>query len=376
MVLNSARGTVIAVKKYFTKVRFDSIQGGDMSKNSNKLLIGAAAGAGLLAMAALRNRAKNRYSLEGKVVLITGGSRGLGLVMAREFASRGAKVAISARIQDELDRAKADRGLHPDDIFAVKCDMRRQDEVKKLVSDVRARFGKIDVLVNNAGVIQVGPLAEQTQEDFEDAMAIHFWAPYYAMQEVIPHMRRRGEGRIVNIISIGGKIAVPHLAAYCASKFALAGLSSAMQVELAKHGVYVTSVYPGLMRTGSHINAYFKGQNREEFTMFSLMGSLPVTSISAESAARQIVSAMRRGDRELVISPQAKIAAKVHALFPELTTAILSLTDRVLPGPGGIGTEMERGLNSTTPLAPSFLTSLNDRASYRNNELRPNEQIA
>ena len=240
---------------------------------------------------------------------------------------------------------------------------------------MRTRFGRIDVLVNNAGVIQVGPLEVQTQKDFEEAMSVHYWGPFYTMKAVLPEMRERGEGRIVNIASIGGKIAVPHLAPYCASKFALAGLSSAMHMELAKDNIVVTTVYPGLMRTGSHINALFKGQNEKEYAMFSIMNALPTNSVAAERAARQIVDAARRGNSELIISFPAKFAAKLHALVPEFTTGILAFSNRFLPGEGGIGREIATGLESASAAAPSILTSLSDAASYRNNELKPNEAI-
>jgi NAD(P)-dependent dehydrogenase (short-subunit alcohol dehydrogenase family) len=338
-----------------------------VSEGNKNLIIGAAAAAGLMGLAVYASR--GRYSFRDKVVLITGGSRGLGLVMAREFARRGAKIAICARDSDELLRAKEDLESRGAEVSANICDLREKPDVEKMIGDVRSRFGRIDVLVNNAGVIQVGPLELQTQEDFEEAMKIHFWAPFHTMQAVIPEMRERGEGRIVNIVSIGGKIAVPHLAPYCASKFALAGLSAAMGVELAKFGINVTTVYPGLMRTGSHINAFFKGQHRAEYALFSLMGSSPLTSINAESAARQIVRAARRGDTELILSPQAKLAAKINALFPEFTGGALSLTNRVLPGEGGIGTDLVPGRASTSAIAPSILTALADKASVKNNEL-------
>ena len=330
----------------------------------------AAAGAALLYRAL-----KPRYSYKDKVVLITGGSRGLGLVLARELASRGAKIAICARDRDELQRAKEDLESRGAEVFDAICDVREQDNVENMIADVRSRFGRIDVLVNDAGVIQVGPIATQTQTDFEEAMQVHFWGPYYAIRSVLPEMRRRGEGRIVNISSIGGKIAVPHLAAYCASKFALAGLSSALRTELASDGIMVTTVYPGLMRTGSHINAYFKGQNKKEFALFSISNGLPITSVSAESAARQIANATASGRAELVISPQAKAAVKVNALFPEMTSAILSAINGLLPRDGGIGRDRATGLESTSAVSPSILTSLVDTASYRNNELKPNESI-
>ena len=335
------------------------------------LAIGLAAAGAALLYRALRPR----YSFQDKVVLITGGSRGLGLVLAREFALRGARLAICARDRDELQRAKNDLESHGAEVFDAICDVREQGDVENMVADVRSRFGRIDVLVNDAGVIQVGPLAVQTQKDFENAMQVHFWGPYYAIRAVLPEMRERGEGRIVNISSIGGKIAVPHLAPYCASKFALAGLSSAMRTELMADGIMVTTVYPGLMRTGSHINALFKGQNKKEYALFSIANGLPITSVSAESAARQIADATASGRAELVISPQAKAAVKINALFPEITSAILSATNQLLPRDGGIGRDTATGLESASIASPSILTSLVDAASYRNNELKPNESI-
>ena len=356
--------------------RLNSVRGEKSTSNAIGRAIPYAA-VGLLALAPLLySKLRRRYEFTDKVILITGGSRGLGLVLARELAERGAKIAICARDRDELQRAKDDLESGGAEVFDAICDMRDQTDVEHMIADVRARFGSIDVLVNNAGVIQVGPLEAQTQADFEDAMQIHFWGPYYAMKSVLPEMRLRGEGRIVNISSIGGKIAVPHLAPYCASKFALAGLSSAMHAELAAENIFVTTVYPGLMRTGSHINALFKGQNRKEYALFSIVNGLPLTSVSAETAARKIADSTARGDAELIISPQAKAAAKINALFPEVTSAILAATNRLLPSNGGVGRGHATGLESTSALSPSIITSLVDSASYRNNELRPNESIS
>jgi short-subunit dehydrogenase len=335
------------------------------------IALGAAAGS-----LALYKTLVPRYSFKNKVALITGGSRGLGLVLARELAKRGARIAICARDRGELERARVDLESRGGEVFDAICDMREQSEVERLVDDVRSRFGKVDILINNAGVIQVGPFETQTQSDFEEAMKIHFWGSFHAMQAVIPEMRRRGNGRIANISSIGGKIAVPHLAPYCASKFALAGLSSALHGELAKDGIRVSTIYPGLMRTGSHINALFKGQNTKEFALFSILNGLPFTSVSAEHAARQIVDTIARGRAELVISAQAKAAAKLNSLMPNVTSAILAATNGLLPGDGGVGTGHATGLESESAISPSILTSLVDAASYRNNELKPNESIS
>ena len=335
----------------------------------------AVLGVGALTAYAVMKQRQTPYSFRGKTVLITGGSRGLGLVLAREFAKQKAKLAICARNAEELERARTELKERGADVLATVCDVRDENQVNQMIETVRERFGQIDVLINNAGVIQVGPLEVQTREDFEDAMRVHFWGPFYTMQAVIPEMRSRGEGRIVNIASIGGKMAVPHLAPYCSSKFALVGLSSAMNAELAKDGIRVTTVCPGLMRTGSHVNAIFKGKNEQEFAWFSIGNALPVSSISAESAAKEIIEACRSGESEAIISVQAQLAAKANALFPELVSTISGLVNQILPGKGGIGEDHATGKESASFISPSFITENLDEASVRNNELEAGERI-
>jgi NAD(P)-dependent dehydrogenase (short-subunit alcohol dehydrogenase family) len=330
---------------------------------------------GALTAYAVMKQKRKQYSFRGKTVLITGGSRGLGLVLAREFAKEKAKIAICARSGEELERARMDLQNRGAEVLAVVCDVRDKNQVEQMIEAVRNRFGQIDVLVNNAGVIQVGPLEHQTQKDFEDAMNVHFWGPFYTMQAVIPEMRRRGDGRIVNISSIGGKVSIPHFAPYCASKFALVGLSNTIGIELAKDGIAVTTVCPGLMRTGSHVNAFFKGKNELEFAWFSIGNALPVTSISAERAAREIIEACREGRAEAVLSVPAQLAAKINALFPDVVSGVAGLVNQLLPGTGGIGKNLASGKESASFVSPSFITAHLDEASVRNNELRPGEQI-
>jgi hypothetical protein len=129
------------------------------------------------------------------------------------------------------------------------------------------------------------------------------------------------------------------------------------------------------MRTGSHISAQFKGKNKLEFALFSLGDATPLTSISAERAARQIITAALNGDAELIISVQAKIAVTANALFPEITADIMGLVSQLLPGYGGIGKEKITGRESTSAVSPSFITSAIDQASAENNELEPGEHI-
>lgn len=324
---------------------------------------------GAVALGKFLWRKMNEYDLRGKTVLITGGSRGLGLVLAREFAWNGARVAICARDEQELEEASGDLQGRGAEVMAIKCDVTNMPEVEQMVSRIRERFGKIDVLVNNAGTIQVGPIDVMNREDFEKAMQAHFWGPLNTMLAVVPEMRARQDGRIVNISSIGGKIAVPHLVPYCASKFALVGLSKGLNVELRKDRIAVTTVCPGLMRTGSPRNANFKGKHRDEYAWFSISDSLPVTSIKAERAARQIVDACKQGRAELVITVQAKTAVTFDALFPELSADMLALVNRLLPEPGGIGERSAKGKDSTSNWSPSWLTKLTEEAAINNNEM-------
>jgi NAD(P)-dependent dehydrogenase (short-subunit alcohol dehydrogenase family) len=346
-----------------------------MSDN-RKLLLLAAAGVGTWLAGRALLRHWRACDLRGKRVLITGGSRGLGLVLGREFARQGAELAICARDPDELARAKEDLVQHGADVLAALCDVTDRGQVEAMVRAVSERWGPIDVLVNNAGTIQVGPMEEMTVADYEDAMKTHFWAPLYTTLAVLPAMRQRRQGRIVNISSIGGKVSVPHLLPDSASKFALVGFSEGLRSELLKDGIYVTTVCPGLMRTGSPPHAGFKGQHRAEYAWFAVSDSLPGFSTSAEWAARRIVRACKYGEAEVVITLPARLAVLFHGVFPGVTADLLGLVNRALPGPGGIGTQSATGSESASDLAPSWLTTLSDRASERNNETTSGPQTA
>jgi len=328
------------------------------------------AGLGLASWCTYRvYRARRAFNFHGKTVLITGGTRGLGLVLARQLAQEGANLAVCARDLEEVQRAHQDlteRGVR---VLARTCDLRYRDRVHDFVAEARRHFGAIDVLVNNAGTINVGPVETMTLHDFHDAMAINYFAALHTILEVLPDMRARGQGRIVNISSIGGKISVPHLLPYCAGKFALVGLSEGLRAELAKVGIVVTTICPGLMRTGSPRNAQFKGQHRAEYAWFTLSDSLPGFTIGAESAARKILDACRYGESEVVLSWPAKLAVLLHGIAPGLTADLCGWVNRLLPGPGGIGTESALGKDSESSLAPSWLTALTERAAQANNEM-------
>ena len=333
-------------------------------------MMGAAGIAAVVAANAWRRRSD--FEFAGKSVVITGGSRGLGLIIARELANRGARLTLIARDIDELDRAVHDLRSHQPfvEILAAPADVRRRYDVERALAQTLERFGGVDVLINNAGIIQVGPMDHMKLSDYQDAMETHFWGPLYAILATLPHMRRQGEGRIVNISSIGGRIGVPHLVPYSASKFALTGLSDAMRYELARHNILVTTVCPGLMRTGSPLNATFKGRHPEEYAWFAISDSLPLATIDATRAARQIVEACGRGDAELVITLQAKLAVLARTAAPELFAHAMSLINGLLPPPTGAeGDRVRLGRESESEWAPSRLTEPTYRAAAENNEI-------
>ena len=328
----------------------------------------AVGGMASLAAVGVAQRYRRRIDLRGASVVISGGSRGLGLELAREFARHGARLALLARDEAELDRAKTELQNRGAEVLVWRCDVRNPDDVATAVGRVLDIRKGIDVLVNVAGVIQVGPMEHMTTEDFEKAMAVHFWGPLYLSREVIPAMQRGG--RIVNISSIGGLVAVPHLLPYVASKFALTGLSDGMRAELSRRGIRLTTVCPGLMRTGSHVNARVKGQHEEEFAWFSLGSALPLFSTTSASAARKIVRACRYGDATLIITPQARLLHLFNAISPNTSAGILNWTARMLPSPTTREGDREQpGRRSRSNIVPSILTRLADRAIRRNNEL-------
>jgi len=272
-----------------------------------------------------------RFSYRDKVVLITGGSRGLGLEIARQICADGGKVALIARDPDELTRAKSTLERFETEVLTIRCDLLDSAQIQAAVQQMLQHFGRIDILINNAGIIEIGPLAHMQLKDFDRAMRLHFWAPFILQLLIVPQMRAKDGGRIVNISSIGGRIAVPHMAAYSASKFALAGFSDAMRPELADDDIFVTTVTPGLMRTGSHIHATFKGDHTAEYKWFNWSRKIPFASISVERAARKILKACRRGKPTLIMPYSTYLIIAANAVFPNLTARVMRMFNRGLP---------------------------------------------
>ncbi len=275
----------------------------------------------------------------GQVAIITGGSRGLGLALAHRFGRAGLKLVLAARKQDELEIARHEL-LHSgdvkneDDILLVVCDVTDRDQAAGLIEQTIRAFNSLDVLINNAGIIQVGPIEDQPREAYDAAMQTNFFAALNTIHPALPHFLARGSGAIVNIASIGGKIPVPHMAPYVAAKFALTGFSETLHAELRSKGIRVTTVCPGLMRTGGEAHAHFIGQVDRERAWFDFSARTPFIAASTTYAANRIFAAVNSGRAEITITPQAWLAARVHGLAPNLTQAVAALANQyLLPGP-------------------------------------------
>ena len=301
------------------------------------VIAGLGAGLGVAALWEGIARAREE-DLTGKVALITGGSRGLGLAIARELAAEGCRIAICARDVDELDRAARELETSHPEVLALTCDVGDQAAVDEMVERVLARFGQIDILVTVAGIIEVADARILGADDFRRAMDTMFWGTLYPILAVLPGMRERRAGHIATITSIGGKIAVPHLLAYTSAKFAAVGLSEGLSAELARDGIAVSTVVPGLMRTGSHLNATFRGdrdRQEGEYAWFSFGATSPLVP-RADRAARIIVRGIRRREPEIAYTLPFVLADRLHGLAPALTVRAMRLANRVMPDSGDI----------------------------------------
>jgi NADP-dependent 3-hydroxy acid dehydrogenase YdfG len=290
--------------------------------------------AGILAAAAvvLRLLPSAARRLDQAVVVITGGSRGLGLALADRLLSVGARVVLLARDHDELRRARNGFPLHiRHRIMTIPCDITDEPALHGAIAKVEAEWHRIDVLINNAGIITVGPFEHVERDDYESMLELSLYAVVSATKAVLPIFLRQRKGWIVNICSIGGKIGVPHMSAYNAGKFALAGLSQTMSADLAPRNIGVTTVYPGMMRVGSTIQARFKGDPEKEYAWFAMVPYLPLASIGAEAAAARIVDGLQNGDAEVQFPFAARAAVLGHAVFPETSNLVRRAVARLLP---------------------------------------------
>ncbi|MFT3775662.1 MAG: SDR family oxidoreductase [Minicystis sp.] len=332
----------------------------------------AAAGLSLFALARMATRRLRRLDLTGRVAIVTGGSRGLGLLIAEELGRRGARIAICGRDQGALDEAERRLREQGIDVLARRADLGDRGQAEVFVERAALEWERIDMIVNDAGVIHVEPAQSTTLDSIDEAMRSNFWSAAHVTFAALPYLRAQGkDARVVNIVSIGGRVAVPHLLGYAASKFALAGFSEGLAAELAREGIRVTTVFPWLMRTGSFYNAEFAGDRLGEFTWFSAGASLPLLTVSARRAARRVVRAARDGETIVHLGLPSAILARVHGLAPALTVRAMGLVNRLLPRAPDRPEGSRRGRAIPGARRIGRLLAFGDRAARAYNEEPP-----
>ncbi len=330
----------------------------------------AVVGAALLARSAIR-RAR-RIDLAERRVLVTGGSRGLGLLIADELGARGARVAICGRDPDAVVTAEQWLRRRGRDVVAISCDIGERVYANALVDEVVDRLGGLDIVVNCAGVMEVGPLSTVTVEQIEKVVRTNLFGTVNVTMRALPFLRDGGrDARIVNIGSVGGRFALPHMLAYDTSKFGVLGFSEALRVELADDGPRVVTVQPGMMRTGSFYNARFTGDRAAEMAWFSVLSSQPILSMNARDAATRIVDATADGRTFLTLGLSGYLGDIVHRLSPRLAIGVAGLFGRLLPQGGATSAFSARGRDVESDLPGSAILSRGDAAARHLNEDPP-----
>lgn len=358
------RAQTFPVRRVLARIR---VRGNEMQRTALSVLVSGSAIALAGGVLARWRQRRRRFSLRGRVALVTGGVRGLGFAIAEELLTAGSRVALCARSPEACAAASRKLALRGE-VFAYPCDLTQPDQIPPLLRAIADHWAPVDVLINNAGIMLVGPAEQMNEADFRAALDIHFWAPLRLIQTVIPHMRAQRAGRIVNISSIGGIVPVPHMLPYTASKFALTGLSQGLSSELATADIRVTTVCPWLTRTGSQEGAQFKGRYRQEFTWFAALGTAPIVPQSAAAAARRIVRALRRGEARVVLGWQGRLAAAAYGWAPSAMLGLLGLAARWLPAPAPQNSALRAGAASYSRWTALWLRPRISRDQARYNQ--------
>lgn len=249
--------------------------------------------------------------LDGKRALVTGASSGIGAALALALGARGTRLILAARGKSQLQGTASMVALRYPALsppMVIPCDVADQESVRALIAGASGRMGGLDVLINNAGISVYGLAEYCSTADFERVMAVNFYGPLYATLAALPLMRRQGGGLIVNVASVAALHGVPYLAAYSASKAALATLAQSLRAELHQSGIRLLTVYPGYTRTSLFDREKKLGGARRPRRGYA----------APEGVARSIVRAIERDVDELVLSPPGRALSLLRGLLPGL----------------------------------------------------------
>lgn len=251
-------------------------------------------------------------NFKNKVVLITGGSSGIGRASAEQFAKNGATLILVARNQTKLDQTANDLKKFNVPILTFECDVSKKSQVEKMAKTILNKFDSVDVLVNNAGFAIYGPVSKLSIEEIESQMATNYFGMIYCVKNFLPSMISKKSGHIVNVASVAGSFGLPGIASYCASKFAMLGFSEGLKHELKGTGVGITVVSPIMVRT-----------NFFDHPSFEKMPKYSPTSLSPETVAKAILRASNSPRLEIIVPSFVRGAVWMKETFPYLINPIL-----------------------------------------------------
>ncbi|MEN9202234.1 MAG: SDR family oxidoreductase [Thermostichus sp. DG_1_6_bins_120] len=269
------------------------------------------------------------------VVLITGASEGIGRATAFTFARQGYRLSLAARTPETLRQTAIDleQSLNAE-VLAVPTDVTQPEQVESWVAKTLERYGRIDCLINNAGICMSGSFLQTTPEHWQQLMAVNFWGYIHTIRAVLPDMLKRKRGQIVNVGSMGGKMPLPNMSAYCASKYAVSGLTEALRLELQPQGIQVIGVHPGIVNSSFLKRALFLDELHPEAASQDALaadGSAREQMEQAlqgfwvsqpEEVATAIWEAVRESKSEVVVG-MARWAVGAYTLFPGWVGPIL-----------------------------------------------------
>lgn len=269
-------------------------------------------------------------SVTANHVLITGASQGTGKATALKFAQNGWDVTLAARNDQRLDQVAQEIRSLGRQALAVPTDVGEATQVTHLVEMSVKTFGKVDVLVNNAGICLTGPMANTSLDDWQQILNTNLWGCIHTIQALLPKLLDQGSGTIINVGSFGGKMPLPQMTAYCTSKYALTGLTESLRLELAPQGIHVGIVHPGVINSSFLERAMFRGETDQEASTRQQQMAQMLTSnwvSQPEDIAAAVWTAVQQQQNEIVVGPAA-IATELNRLFPQLTQWALAQSTR------------------------------------------------
>ncbi|MEO0687151.1 MAG: SDR family oxidoreductase [Cyanobacteria bacterium J06649_11] len=252
--------------------------------------------------------------------IITGGSQGIGKATALLFARKGYDLVLTARSPEILEATAAEVRSIGSKVLAIPCDVTKEEEVNSLVSQAVEYFGSIDLLINNAGVCMTGPVENTSLDDWKRVIDVNVWGYIHTIHAILPHFLVQSAGTIINVGSIGGKLPLPEMTAYCTSKYAITGLTETLRIELKPKGIHVGAVHPSATNSDFMERAQFRGSSEEEAekrrqSMSSFLES-PAAS-KPEDVANAVWDAVKYKKDEIVVGSGSFMTA-AYKFFPGL----------------------------------------------------------